>query len=79
VIRPEPVVVVHLDTAEGAGLTACTGDPFRPDDGISYPTTPRVACTGCTRAAMNGSSYRLPGNITLIITNEQTIISRRPV
>lgn len=50
-IRPRPVIVVHLDTEEGARLTACTGDPFIPDEGVVWPDTPRVLCVGCSLAA----------------------------
>ncbi len=49
-IPATPVIVVHLDTAPGAGLTACTGTPFTPDTG-DYPNVPRTPCTGCTRTA----------------------------
>ena len=50
-IRSRPVIVVHLDTEEGSGLTACTGAPFSPDNGEAWPNVPRVPCTGCTLAA----------------------------
>lgn len=49
-IRSRPVIVVHLDTEEGAGLTACTGAPFSPDNGETWPNVPRVLCTGCMLA-----------------------------
>lgn len=76
-IKAEPVIVVHLDTAPGAGLTACTGEEFRPDSSDYYKTTPRVLCSGCQRAAMNGHSYSMPPGTTIIITNEQVVINHR--
>lgn len=57
-IHPRPVIVVHLDTAEGARLTACTGEPFVPDHGVSYLDVPRVPCTGCLIAERRAHESR---------------------
>lgn len=75
-IRPRPVIVVHLDTAPGAGRTACTGEDFDHDDGIGYKDTPRVMCVACARAAVTGYSYHVPDGAVITISNGQTVITR---
>lgn len=77
-ITAEPVIVVHLDTAKDAHLTACTGEEFAYVDDSNSPKTPRVLCTGCQMAAINGRSYHLPGTITtVIIMPDQVIINHK--
>lgn len=45
-----PVILVHLDTAPGAKLTACSGVPFEVDNGTTYLNVPRMLCPGCANA-----------------------------
>jgi hypothetical protein len=46
-LHPRPVIIVHLDTAPGAGLTACSGQPFRNAEPHEWPDVPRTLCPLC--------------------------------
>lgn len=52
-----PVILVHLESPAGSGLTACSGDPFQGPD-VRYPSVPLVSCIGCDRALERQATLR---------------------